>query len=427
MVLALPAGSARPQSATGIAAVDSASVARNAWSRAGAALRARDIATALREMIRAAAAWPTQPAYLWGRAVVAARANDTTGLIQALGDYAALGFGRDLRADTAITRYLALPGVAEIAAAHRANLVPFVSSRQRAVLTDSTFWPEGMDYDPRTGRFYVASIRHRTIAELTPGKPPRELWPRDRPDLGAVYGVRVDTARGVLWATVSPRPRIQGDAPADSGAALLRVRIADGLVERRWTLSPSSPGHALGDVAVGPRGDVFMTDSNEPVLYRLRPSRDTLERITSPLFRSLQGMAPTPDGRIVYVADYSHGLLRVDLAGGAVTRLTDAPHSSSLGCDGIAWDRGAIIAVQNGVFPARVVRFVLDVPGDRIVRADLLDRNSTVADEPTIGAIAGREFVYVANSQWEKFSDDGARKPSLPLTAPVLLAVPLPR
>ena len=62
-----------------------------------------------------------------------------------------------------------------------------------------------------------------------------------------------------------------------------------------------------------------------------------------------------------------------------------------------------------------------------VTNAALLDRNLPLADEPTIGAVVGGEFVYVANSQWEKYTDRGARKPERPLAAPVLLAVPLPR
>jgi hypothetical protein len=73
------------------------------------------------------------------------------------------------------------------------------------------------------------------------------------------------------------------------------------------------------------------------------------------------------------------------------------------------------------------MRYVLDPAGERIVRAELVDRNSDVADEPTIGTVAGGEFVYVANSQWEKHDERGARIAARPLTSPVLLAVPLDR
>ena len=421
------ASATQAQTPTGIPAVDSAGIARIAWSRAAAALRDHNTNVARTEIDRAANAWQTQPAYLWASATLAARAGDTTRVRDMLASLAAMGLGRDLHRDSSFARYIHLPAIAPLVATLGALAASEAHSKVRATLSDSTFWPEGVDYDSRTGRFYVASIRHRTVAEIARGQPPRELWARDKPDMGAVYGVRVDTARGLLWATMSPPRRIAGDAAGDSAiAALIRVRLSDGVIERRWNVASPGP-HTLGDLAIGPAGDVFMADSDQPVLYRLRAGSDTLERITHPLFRSLQGMAPSPDGRVVYVADYSHGILRVDLATSAVARLDDAPHSTSLGCDGIVWDRGAIIAVQNGVSPARIMRFVLDPAGRRIVRADLLDRNSAIADEPTIGTIANGDFVYVANSQWEKFIETGARKPDKPLTAPILLAVPLPR
>src|SRR6476661_6890836 len=69
-------------------------------------------------------------------------------------------------------------------------------------LADSTLWPEGVDRDPRTGDFYVASVRHRTIVRVAAGSrspthqrtnstgSEHELWPRDDPRLGAMLGVR---------------------------------------------------------------------------------------------------------------------------------------------------------------------------------------------------------------------------------------------
>lgn len=418
---------ARAQSFTGSSAADSAAAARMAWARAASALEHADSSTARREMARATESWPVQPMYLWGSAVFASLAHDSSAAFDALRRYASLGLGMDLRAARGLAWLNESPTFAKLALAHDSNSKPLVASRVVATLPDSTFWPEGVDYDARTKRYYVASIAHRTIAEVLPDGTTRELIARDRPDLGAVLGVRVDSSRGVLWATTSAVRASPNYATGDTlSAELLRIRISDGAIERRWRLAPAALGHTLGDLAVAANGDVFVTDSNEPVLYRLRDGGDLLESIRSPLFRSLQGIAPMPGGKVAYLADYSHGLLRVDLETKLVMRLDDAPHSTSLGCDGIAWDRGAIVAVQNGVSPARVTRFVLDLSGTRIVRADVLDRNSAVADEPTIGTIVAGEFVYVANSQWEKHDDVGRRVPVRALTRPVLLAVRLP-
>jgi hypothetical protein len=318
------------------------------------------------------------------------------------------------------------PSFRDVAARHAAQVAPLVRGRPAAVLPDSTFFPEGMDVDPRSGMTYVASIRHRTIAELTPrGDYVRELLPRGGTGLGAMLGVRVDAQRGVLWATMAAIPQAAGYTPADSAAnALLRLSLATGEIERRWDLPPSPYGHTLGDVSVGPLGDVFVSDSRDPVLYRLPAEGGELQPFRHPLFRSLQGIAPAPGALMVFVADYSHGLLKVDLASGEVTRLADAPGVTSLGCDGISWHDGAIVAVQNGVFPPRVMRFELDSAWNRIVRADVLDRNPALADEPTIGTIVGDQFIYVGNSQWEKYDDNGVLRPGATLRRPVLITVP---
>jgi sugar lactone lactonase YvrE len=416
----------KAQSPSGLAAAESARVAREAFARASGALRAADTAAAHRELRRAAMAWPTQPAYLWGRAVTAAYVDDTAEARAALSDLAALGLGRDLREDSTFSRRMHPTDFAGLVERHEANRQPMVRSVQRMQLVDSTFWPEGIDVDPRTGRYFVTSVRHRTIAEVNPDGRVRELLPRHQPGIGSILAVRVDTARAVLWAAMSGLPQMERYQASDSGVAgLLRIRLADGVIERRWDLTDGSR-HVLGDVAIGPHGDVFVSDSYRPYLYRLRPGADSLERLIHPLFRSLQGIAPSPDGRYLYVADYSHGILRIDLRRYQVIRLPDAPNSTSLGCDGLVWFRNSLIAVQNGVAPARVMAFVLDSTGSRILRADVLDRNATVADEPTIGTVSGDSFVYVANSHWRWYTGNGVLRPNAQPAPPVLLALPLP-
>ena len=215
-------------------------------------------------------------------------------------------------------------------------------------------------------------------------------------------------------------------AGATSQASFVALNVPGAPPATVSTLArPSAAGHTLGDVTVAPTGDVFMTDSRDPVLYRLRRGRSVLEAYRDPEFRSLQGVAPAPDGQHVYVADYSHGLLRVDLATNAAIRLADARSSTSLGVDGLVWFEGSLIGVQNGIAPARIVRFFLDESGTRITRQEVLDRNTAIADEPTIGVIAGRSYVYVANSQWDKHDDHGKRVQGSVLAPTVLLSVPL--
>lgn len=409
------------QSPIGIAAVDSAAVARAAWSRAA---QADDFAVSRREIDRASAAWPTQPAYLWAKAMIAAKAGDTAVTMAALTRYAGLELGRDLREAVDLKFLSKMPSFDALAAKHDAHRRPVVRSTVVARMAEADFWPEGVDHDPTDGSFYVAGIRHGTIARIDAQGRVTKLWPDDSLRLGAVLGVRVDARRGTLWATTSAIPQNATFQPSDSAlAAILQIDLATRRIRKTWRLPLVQGGHVLGDLAVDSSGAVWISDSVQPFLFRLRAGVDTLETFHSPLFRSLQGVA-VADG-VVFVADYSHGLLRLDVKTGDVSRLSDAPASTSLGCDGLAWYRGSLIAVQNGVAPPRIMRFHLSVDRRAIERAEVLDRNSEIADEPTIGTIVGDRFVYVANSQWEKHDDGGRPRPGVSLTPLVLLGVPI--
>jgi sugar lactone lactonase YvrE len=158
----------------------------------------------------------------------------------------------------------------------------------------------------------------------------------------------------------------------------------------------------------------------------LRTGADSLVRFaTHPLFRSLQGMAITPDGRTMFVADYSHGLLRLDLQSRSVTPLRTARGVTALGIDGLYLKGETLVGIQNGITPMRVARFCLDDAGREVRRAEVLDRNPVLADEPTLGAVVGDSLFYVATSQWEKFDDNGRRAQNAHLRAASLLGLSL--
>ncbi len=176
--------------------------------------------------------------------------------------------------------------------------------------------------------------------------------------------------------------------------------LASGRLKSRYLLPVSSQGHLLGDLVVASNGDVYATDSQDPVIWRvLKGSDQVQEFLRHPLFRSLQGPALQPSGRTLYVADYSHGVVAVDLNTREVRALATPPRTTALGIDGLVWYDGGLIGVQNGASPARVVRLALDPGGRRITAIDPLDRHP-MATEPTIGTVWGKSFFYVANSQW---------------------------
>lgn len=132
------------------------------------------------------------------------------------------------------------------------------------------------------------------------------------------------------------------------------------------------------------------------------------------------------DGRSALVADYALGLMRVDLTTGAVGRVPTLPGVATYGIDGLYSHGDALIAVQNGWQPHRVVRFELDANG-RVARSTVLAANDPRFSEPTLGAVIGDRFRFIANSQWDRFGPEAVLPPDAELAAPLVLEVALPR
>jgi hypothetical protein len=292
---------------------------------------------------------------------------------------------------------------------------------------DSTFWPEAVDFDPRTRSYFTGSVRTGAILRIDSVGRGSVFWrPAASERAGAAMGIRVDAGRRVLWATTSAFPERGDFQPGDSAvAALLEIGLDDGRIRRRFNL-PAAPGsRVLGDLVIGPGGDIFVSDSRQPELYRLRPGRDSLERIRDTLFKSLQGIAATPDGSVLYLADYSRGLLRLDLRTSEVTRVVDTASRSLRGADGLVWYRGSLVAIHNGALPGHVARIELDATGRAIAHVELIEIDPAIADEPTVGTLIGDELIFVGSSQWEKHDGLGRLKPGAKLRGIVIAAMKL--
>jgi hypothetical protein len=143
------------------------------------------------------------------------------------------------------------------------------------------------------------------------------------------------------------------------------------------------------------------------------------------LLLSAQGLALTPDERWLYVAEYARGILRADLHSRSIELLPCPDTLAALGIDGLYWFGGALIGIQNGMTPARVVRLTLAPEGDRLLGAEVLERAHPLHAEPTLGTLVGRDFYYIANSQWERFGEEGGIAAPDSLKPPTILRLRL--
>lgn len=234
------------------------------------------------------------------------------------------------------------------------------------------------------------------------------------PEMG-FYGLAADPERGVLYAVSAERPTRTGP----KGTSLLKIDLATGAVLDRAT--PEAPLHRFGDVAVGPDGSAYVVDVRAGRIFVWRPGQALETLAIVPADASPQGMAVSPDGRWLVVADYRSGLHRIDLAaaaGGPLTFTTETylpmtpPDEGELrGIDGLSRHGDTLLALQNGTQTHRVLRVTMSPDWSAITRREAMHEGAPL-DDPTTGFVEGDSLIFVSRSQWTDFTMDGFKVPN---------------
>jgi sugar lactone lactonase YvrE len=413
-------------------AVDSANAARSHYRRAIGRLSDGDTTAALLLLDSAARAFPPQPSYADALLHLAVRARNAQFATVALHHANAVGMAvpaaarlrnvitsdRDLMHATELQR--------EMGEQARLGANMNAGSLWRS-LRDSTLFPEGLAYDSRSQTMYVTSIAHRNVLVVDKNGAERWLMPNLPENVGGLYGVAIDTARAIVWAASAGAPTLP-DSAAPDRAALLAISARDGRIIKRIVLQTKARDASPGDLAVAASGDVFVSDAVAGILWQVRSGANSAIAHTHPLFRSLQGVVPSPDGLTLLVADYSVGLLHVDLSSGTVsaTRVADAPGNTTVGIDGLARQGNTLVGVQNLFTPSQIVRMELDAAGTRVVRQETIDRHDA-AVSPTGGVMIGNSFVYIGNSWWDLVDANGKLVPNTQKRVTQLMTIDVTR
>jgi sugar lactone lactonase YvrE len=400
---------------------------RAAYQQAVKAYEAHDVPAFLAHAREAQRLRPDHGGVTYALASAFAMSGDTAGAFAMLRRFALLGYTADVMADSDLASLRSLKAFDVIRQSLARNAEPVMRSQPAFTLPERDLLTEGLAYDARTGAFLVGSVHHRKILRVDRSGRVTEFVAPGCDGLWAPLGMRTDSARGLLWVATTALPQMVGYDSADADrSGLFAFDLTTGMLRGRFLLPRDGSPHALGDVAITRAGDVYASDSRGPAIYRVRAGADTIEAfVRSSLLLSAQGMAFDRDERTMYVADYSRGILRVDLASRSIQPVPATDGVLTLGIDGLYAVGGDLIGVQNGVGPYRVVRLHLDGDGRRIVAADVLERARPDYAEPTLGVVVGRALYYVANSQWERFREDGTIEAPGELRTPLVLRLPL--
>lgn len=395
------------------------------YDRGVAALEAKKPEQATAELALAAVELPGEPEVLYALAKALALSGDSAGALRMLGRVVAMGYGAGAAADPAFASLTALPGFRTLAPRIAENEKPIVNAAPAFTIPEADLIPEGIAWDPKTRTLFLGSLAKKKIVAVAPDAAVRDFVPSGRDGLPLVLGMKVDGDGKSLWACTAEGDPAEGASPTRH-AWLYRFDLATGKTLGKFP-SPEGGKHLFNDLALAKGGDVYLTDSEEGSVYRLRAGADAVERLLpAGSFVYPNGIALSDDGRWLYVA-HAAGITVRDLSTGSLFPLS-APEDVSLsGIDGLSFWRGALIGVQNGTRPHRVVLFALAPSLDRVMGARVLERGNPLFDIPTTGAVAGDAYYFMANTQLRALGPGGVVKEPEKRKPVVILRLDLPR
>lgn len=405
--------------ADGAAAVQALQLSREAAGM----IEAKEFAPAVEKLEAANGLRPDFPQLLLDLASAQAGAGRAADALNTLGRYGAFGLYAAIDRMPEFAGLRSRPEFPALVKRVAANQHPQGSGEVVFSLRDVTGLIEGIAWREKTGEFLFGDVNARAVWVRRKDGALRRLTPEDD-SLFGVFGLALDEAAGVLWAATSAVPAMRGFSPDLAGqAALVEIDLASGAVRRSFPTpraAGSGAGHQLTDVALGEDGTVWLSDAGTPVLWRLRPGGAALERaVENPEFFALQGLSVLPTGTVL-VADQLNGLVRVDPVRGQARVLTP-PENVTLGDLNsltLAPD-GALLALQTGVRPNRVLRIELEPDADAIARVRVLESGHVAMGAPSLGCLGPNgDFHFVGHAGWSRFTaGDGA--PTAPRLVPI--------
>ncbi|SNT03357.1 hypothetical protein SAMN06295912_1334 [Sphingomonas laterariae] len=381
------------------------------------------------------AAWPESPAEAADRAhfpesgmIVrgeigeAIERRDAAGVAEGARALAAMGGGLSIASRARIAPFLSEAERARLAARFDANDDPVVHSTLEAEVPADHRIVEGIAWDGATGRLFAGTVIDGELLVSEGGG-----WrgvPLDGP-VGGLFGMAVDAPRRRLWITSGVAEQVARPERAFRG--LIAVDLDRLAVARRVPLPAEETG-SPGDLAIGADGTVYVSNGESGAIHICAPGCAALDELVAPgRFRNPQGLALSRDGRRLYIADYGYGIAIFDLRSRHLSRLAAAVPMMLDGIDGLMRHGDDLVAIQNGTNPRRIVRLRLARGGREVRRLDVLARSSPDWAEPTLGVIADRRLLFVADGQWERYAARGRPINSEPARPTPIRALDLPK
>ncbi|MFH7015378.1 SMP-30/gluconolactonase/LRE family protein [Flavobacterium sp. FlaQc-47] len=274
-------------------------------------------------------------------------------------------------------------------------------------ITDVGLYPEGIDYDSKNERFLFSSLYKAAIYAMNSKGEVTNFATSNK--LVLPTGVYTDEVRNRLIVANADLGISQKSTAGSAGsvATVSIFNLTSGILIKEIDLKNFTPnaGSCPNDVAVDSKGNIYITDSFSPNIYKIDTDYTASLFITNNLFQpapnqfGLNGIVFHPDGYLLAVKTDNSKLYKITLANPAViTEVTGTDFSAP---DGIELDKkNNLVVVENGLALGKTYTFSSDNNWKSALK--ISETNIGKEEFPTTAALASDGNVYVISSKLGK-------------------------
>jgi sugar lactone lactonase YvrE len=225
-------------------------------------------------------------------------------------------------------------------------------------------YPESVAVDPASGKFYAGSVKHGTLFRGELGKGTMEV-------ISPAGADGREMATGVFFA--NGRLAVVG---RQTGKMFIYDLAANKLLASFHNGLSGTENTFLNDVTFAPDGSAFVTDSVNPILYRMVPDGADKYRLEEYVHWNVQqlgwvrapgapginfnGVIVTPDGKYLILSKRNDSsLYRFDIATKEIIKV-QLPEKSVFTQDGLFIDGRTVYAAQNTPQSVSILDFTPD-------------------------------------------------------------------
>ncbi|HEX8013975.1 MAG TPA: SMP-30/gluconolactonase/LRE family protein [Flavobacterium sp.] len=279
-----------------------------------------------------------------------------------------------------------------------------VSLKSKYTVTDSGLYPEGIDYDSKNQKFLLSSLQKGAVYTMNP-KGEVSVFATS-PKLVLPTGVYTDEIRNRLIVANADLGISQKSTAGSAGtiATVSIFNLTSGELIKEINLKNFTPnaGSCPNDIAVDNNGNIYITDSFSPIIYKLDTNYNASVFRENTLFQprpnefGLNGIVFHPDGYLLAVKTDTSKLLKISLTD--PENITEVTGTTFNAPDGIELDKNNnLIIVENGLGLGKTYTF--STTNNWLSAAKINETNIGKDEFPTTAALATDGNIYVISSK----------------------------